>query len=55
MASDEARSPALWVEFTDGDGEDGAARWGSDNVTDEKLEKILAFAVDLLGQPDTTV
>lgn len=43
----------VWVEFTDGDGEDGAARWGT--ATDGQLDTILQFAVTVLGQPDTTV
>lgn len=47
--------PALWIEWTDESSEDGAARWGWDNgnITDAQIDAIVAFAVGVLGEPDT--
>jgi hypothetical protein len=45
--------PGLWIEYTDEAGEDGFARWGEASVTTEQIDKILAFATELLGGCDT--
>ena len=41
----------MWIEFTESDGHEGAARWG--DATDEQIDKVLAFAEQQLGKPDT--
>ena len=42
----------LWIETTDSHGEEAGARWG--RLTEEQVDAVLAFAVETLGQPDTT-
>lgn len=43
----------LWIEYTDEDGNEGAARWGG-GMTDEQIDKVIAFAIEVLGRgPDT--
>jgi hypothetical protein len=42
----------MCIEYGDEHGE-GATRWG--NVTAGQLDAVLAFAVSLVGQPDTEV
>jgi hypothetical protein len=44
---------ALWIEYTDESGEDGASRWGS--ATNAQIDKILAYTVTVLGEPDSIV
>jgi hypothetical protein len=41
----------LWIECTDNTEEDYSARWGS--LTDEQMDRIMAFAVEVAGEPDT--
>lgn len=41
----------LWIEITDEDGEETSVRWGS--ATDEQIDKITAYAEEVLGSPDT--
>lgn len=41
----------FWTDWEDEDGDSGSARWGS--ATSEQIDQILAFATQLLGDPDT--
>lgn len=45
--------PQLWIEYTDENGEVGAARWGC-CITNSNIDAVLAAAVSIIGRdPDT--